>query len=508
MSGSASIARLAAAGVLLLVGFGSCAQGAPVPPARLGLLDAVRATLSLNPDVALAEQRLRASRGALETAQGRFDGVLQARVGQRRETLPGSVDPGPLSTFEYELGATRELRSGLTLTPRAALSRGAGSGDVEPAAQATLSLSLTQPLLRGRGRTAAAAQESAAVEDAQAAGLRFSHARAEQVLGTVLAYWSCRAAHETVEIQLGAERRAAVFLDEERRMVEERERAPADLFQVRANLADARANLADAERGYAQARRQLGSAMGIPWREIERLGPPADSFELLDAAAPAAPDVEALVRLALEGRADLRAVRAERSSAGILVAAARRALEPQLDFTAQVGYAGAASGRGTATFFDPFTRRLAGPNVFAGLTFQFPTRNRAARGALAQQQAREGAAAIGADELARQIGSDVALAASLLVIARRELQNALEARDAFRVAKDNELAKLRSALSTTFDVLQIDTRLTAAHLSVVRAQSRVAEAVARLRFETGTLLAPGDDGGAPTLQALTSPPTS
>jgi 16S rRNA C1402 N4-methylase RsmH len=86
------------------------------------------------------------------------------------------------------------------------------------------------------------------------------------------------------------------------------------------------------------------------------------------------------------------------------------------------------------------------------------------------------------------------------------LESALEAVATFRIAKNNELVKLRSNLSTTFDVLQIDGRLTSAELSLVSGQQRVMEALARVRFETGTLVESEPDGGDLTLETLTSLP--
>ncbi|HEX8107293.1 MAG TPA: hypothetical protein VF516_06160, partial [Kofleriaceae bacterium] len=77
----------------------------------------------------------------------------------------------------------------------------------------------------------------------------------------------------------------------------------------------------------------------------------------------------------------------------------------------------------------------------------------------------------------------------------------------FLAARDNEVRKLHSNLSTEFDVLQIESRLTAAQLSAVRARASVLQALTQLRFETGTLI-DGKDSGALSSEGLRTIPVA
>ncbi len=478
--------RCAVACAMLLMGVPAPAPGVDDGPG-LALFEALRVTLQHNPDVAVAEQRVVASRGAVDLARARFDLQLEAGLARRRETSPGAAAASV--TDSWRVSATRRLRSGLEFGPTAVLERVDEGVGTPVRGGARVDLSLLQPLRRDRGHSAAAAAERAAMNDADAQLARLEHARAEQVAAAAAAYWSYRGAYDALRIQRGAAQRAAAFLDEERRLVDAREHAPAELFPVRANLAEARANVADAERSYVRARQQLGLVMGLAWDAIETLGPPSEAWA--DVAQVGAPDVDALVRLAWAGRGDLRAARSAHRASEVLLAAARRALEPRLDLRLAAGYAGAATGDGVATLFTPFARSIAGANVLAELSLQLPVRNRAAGGALAQQQARERELAIALGEAQRRSASQVALTVRLLDAAWRERHDASEARGAFQVALENERAKLRNALSTTFDLLQVEARLTSADLAVTRAEERLSQALVQLRFETGTLLEPG-----------------
>ncbi|HET7501377.1 MAG TPA: TolC family protein [Kofleriaceae bacterium] len=485
------------------------------PEPGLRVLDAVRTTLARSPGIATAEQELESSRGALEVASGRFDVVIDAQAGQRGDRTPaipsaaGSATTtgdgaGTTYTTDYGLGATQELRWGLKVQPHVSVSRLGGSLIDPPHAESHLGVTVTQPLWRGRGTAATAARETAARIDTDAAALRARQVVADRVLATVQAYWSCRAAWETVEILARAEQRAARFLDEERRMVEEHERAPTELHQVRAALADASASRADATRVYLDARHQLGLAMGLTWREIDALPPPIDPLDATRAAA-APLDAERLIGMALARRSDLRASRIAARASAVLVGAGEDELQPRLDISAELGYTGLASGHGPSVLITSLGHGVVGPNFFAGLVLQLPTPSLQARGALRQERARLATLDIASRDLERTIGANVALRLGELQALQRQLTSAEEAVDDFLAARDNEVRKLRSNLSTEFDVLQIESRLTAAQLSAMRARASVLQALAQLRFETGTLI-DGKDSGALSSEGLLTIP--
>jgi outer membrane protein TolC len=151
--------------------------------------------------------------------------------------------------------------------------------------------------------------------------------------------------------------------------------------------------------------------------------------------------------------------------------------------------------------------RVAGLNFSASLRFALPVPNYAARGRLAQQLALVRAAALGRDELARTIGSAVSVALQALRAAALAADSSERAVAAYEEAVANERKKLRAGLSTNIDVILTESRLTAAELQVVRTEARVAEALTRLRFASGTLVTAGASGqGSVGLRELTTAP--
>jgi outer membrane protein TolC len=474
---------LVVAGLALL---GVAARAQAPPAADLGLLEALRLALARAPEIRQVEERLAQRRGAWDEARGRFDPRLGARVTQRGERDPASAPATSRASTRASAELAWLLPSGLELTPSLALARVSGAGGEPASATASVTLALVQPLLAGRGQESSAAGARAAQLELQAGAARLRHARATQALRVLRAYWACRAAHDTVRILAQTEARATQFLDEEQRLVAARERAPGDLFQVRASLDEARANRVEGEQGYERARAELALAMGLDWQAAAVLPPPAQALPAPLAIALPAPD--ALVHLALARRHDLRANEDELQAARTRARAAQRALAPRLDLAAELGYAGAVRGSGPGLLFRPLVEQAVGPNVQVELRLERPLGNRAARGAALREEALARELGLSAEDDARRVASEAGLARRLLEAALRQLGHAHSAADAYAVAKNNELAKLRSNLSTNFDVLQVDSRLTAAQLALVRAQASVADTLAQLRFATGTLL--------------------
>lgn len=100
--------------------------------------------------------------------------------------------------------------------------------------------------------------------------------------------------------------------------------------------------------------------------------------------------------------------------------------------------------------------------------------------------------------MAKAIGADVPAALDALEKSARRLDKARQAELLFERAVVNEEKKLRAGTSTLLDLISQQDRLTAARQGVVSAELALALALARLRFETGTLFGGGE---APALAA-------
>ena len=111
-----------------------------------------------------------------------------------------------------------------------------------------------------------------------------------------------------------------------------------------------------------------------------------------------------------------------------------------------------------------------------------------------QSAARLDQQAIQSGDLDRNIKLNVVLAYSSLEEAIARYREAQRAAELFQQTVDAEFEKLRLGSSTLIDAIQTEQQKTQAELSVVAALQEVAALLARLRFESGTLIEPGPTG--------------
>ncbi len=102
-----------------------------------------------------------------------------------------------------------------------------------------------------------------------------------------------------------------------------------------------------------------------------------------------------------------------------------------------------------------------------------------------------------ARNLRTPIGINVQLSATALVDTRTATgarQTVAAAERFYEISVRNESTKRRLGMATLMDVINMQDRLTNALLAEVQARQSYANAIARLRFETGTIATPRDEG--------------
>ena len=133
------------------------------------------------------------------------------------------------------------------------------------------------------------------------------------------------AVKETVRVREDVYRQAEEFF-------REGTRAKVDVTRAEANMYEAKTALIRAENNLELARVELANAMGVPSLETDALMEPA-------APIGGEPELGAVRQDALAGRAELKRLDAQKSSAVALLKTARSGYLPVLSGTASVGYA-------------------------------------------------------------------------------------------------------------------------------------------------------------------------
>ncbi len=468
--------------------------------AGLGLAEAVRLTLEHDPVLAVERAGLRAARGSLLAARASFDPVLSASLSEIESRDPLSeTTSGRQALLGNSLLVTKRFRSGLSVEPELEVLRTEDGGDPTAVNVGTFSLTLRQPLLRGRGRDAVeVAAEAAAARDLAASALDLGQTTAERVFAVATQYWIARSATLNSAILRESEDRARELLQTTRQLIEADVTPAAELVQVEANLAAKEAATIGGERALFEARQDLGREIGLEPQAIAALPLPADPFPAVSAEAlaslAAATATDRFVAAALARRADLLAARERHAAADLLLRAADHALLPQLDLVFTPSYSGLVEGTDFDAFYSPLYQNVPGASSSLSLTLSWPARNSRSRGELERAAAAREQNALLAELQARQIGADVPTALEAVARHAAQVERAETAVRLFERAVENEEKKLRAGTSTLIDLISQRDRLTGARQAQVGAQLALALALARLRFETGTLI---DDAGGP-----------
>jgi outer membrane protein TolC len=488
------------------------------------LLEAVRSTLTNDPNIQLFERQVDVAKGVSESASGQFDASLVSSLAGGVTRLPRSETdrnlggfPDVLTTVDtlavYRAGITNQFRSGISAYVGIELDHLTDNlFQTEPANRADVSFVLRVPLLRGAGRAAVDAQERAARLGQEAAVLDLQQTVATRIFNTASAYWNCRGAVEQLVVLSESKGQASALVEVVQALVGIGEMTGSDLLQARADEAQKTAALSAGEQTLWQAQQDLAQAIGLPVGNMPRPPLATDRFPPLDTnTVEAALENGNLIVRSLERRGDYQSSLKAQDAARILEVAARKNAKPQLDLNLEAGYAGLNEGNGVHSYFaslDPTV--VSGPHLFGTLSLEWPIKNRVARGLVVQRTAEEQQTRLRSQSLERTIQAGILVALKDVRNSLLALQKSQEAQGDYRRAVTQEEDKLRLRTSTILDLITLKDRWEAAQLSEVAATARYWIALARCRYETGWMVRPGATPESPlTVESIiTLPPVN
>jgi outer membrane protein TolC len=354
----------------------------------------------------------------------------------------------------------------------------------------TTTFSLTQPLLRGKGRTIATALEEASKLDLESSDNNATFANSFELFQMSSAYWEYLGAYKSLEIFRGNEARVRRVLEVTEELVKADKRPAGDLAQIKADLANQERQTRVAEQLLYNTKLELGRVIGLSEENSKQLGNPLDQFPEVEQSGYTKDINKArILEIAQENRADIEAAKKRQESLELQLKFNENTRRPQLDLTGFVNYGGTNMGNGLDRALAVFTNR-EGRNIGYGarLTFSFPVNNNLATGNVVQSQAALQTQELVTTNLQRNIDLNVSTAVNNLEKSIEILEKAKEALKFSREVFENEQEKFRNGMTILLNLIQFQDRLTLAELDYLRAQQQFATAIASLRFETGTLL--------------------
>jgi outer membrane protein TolC len=459
-------------------------------------------TLVSSPALKLAEAAARQQGGVAQEQSGLFDPTLQALVSFENR----SEDSADYRNGTFDLRLPKYFRSGFRVSPYADTAYSSTPLELAPAGPTELNLwTLTAgiefglPLLRNRGATAFAAAERGARAEADASRLTYEHEASVAALQTIQAYWDLRAEEESLAATQRSVDVAARLVDVSKSLVTAEELPRIELARAQAAEARARSTFSDAQRRVRDARVALVTVIGVTVADGDSALP--RTLDPFPSVAPTAFADAAAAQLAAESvgrRLDVEASRKLDEAGRILEAGALRNKAPLLDLTADTWMTGLGA--------DTISRAAedwVGPSVNLGLQFEVPFGNNTLRGQAAQRSAEARQRQVSAADLTRRVQLEVLRIAAAVSETAARVQQAEVAAKLYQATVDAEIERFRVGETTLIDTLQSEQQLTDAQLTLASAQRDLAQLVAELRFQTGTLL-PGLAVAGPNFISLPS----
>lgn len=487
----------------------------------LFLMEAVRDTLVMQPNVLIQQENVLTSEGQLQIQSGEFDAgltssFLYTRYGTAVDEYEAEAIEATNRTYlttEATLGIQKLTRYGISFGPSVDVTRSHGVSDYlvnSSSNQATVNFGVTVPLLNGLGRDATGADEMAAEAQLEASRLQLKNTLSNSVAQTAIAYWSYLEAQMGLEIMRQMESDSRKALEDMRLLVKGEQQPASGLDTLEADLSNKISDRIAAEQALFVARQNLGLAMGLAYEAIDSLPLPADPFP--DAVYGITPTLrlnpEQLFKAALTRRGDYLALRSQEKAARILLTSAVNNLLPQLNINAGVGYTGLQDGGEVDNFFQSLGSNMDGANYSAGITLTVPLGNNAAEGLLVQRRSSVKKAGINTRNLERNIRSGIIVAIQALGNATKELLEMRRSVKYYSTAVSNEKIKFSMGMASVLDIINIQNFLRNARLSEVTKRNNYAAALVNLSYQTGSLIVSDGENYQVAADRLTSPPAT
>lgn len=471
-------------------------EAAPGRPLSLG--QALQAASRTSPTLDLASIDVAVADAAVLEASGIEDWLLGAKGDLlfSRQATGEFGGTSAIDQFSLSASLSRLLPSGAnvslgvsgdrTRTVRVGVTQDAMGNPVQEKFGITqytssVSLSLSQPLLRGRGKTTTLAQETRARLDRDAAELA-EEADARQVIRDVIqAYWQLALARRTLEIRQNSLKLAQEQLRRTQAGIKIGSVAPTEAWAVEQVIATREEGIVSAELAVTERSIDLRRLIGMP------IGPSEVDLRTTQPleVKPHEIEMEDTMSQALASSPELAQLRVRGEGATLEVEVTDNGLLPKLDLSAQGG------PRGTALSASESLDNLARASdwfVGATLSYQQAIQNRSALGSYRRAREQVRRIRVNQEDVKQQISAAVVRAVRSARAAEKRMEIS---RKVIELAEKNieaEEGRFELGRSTNFDVLQRQTELEEAHLKLAQASVDYLEALATIDDLTGELL--------------------
>jgi len=343
------------------------------------------------------------------------------------------------------------------------------------------SIVLRQPLLRGFGTAANLAQIRIARNNVMVSDWALRQRIIDIITETNFVYNELHFAHEALLVaERSRELARQLYVDNEARL-KIGVKSPLDVTEARAQVAAREEGVILAQRSVRDNENFLKQLVTNDMERmlsiaVEIAPPPAVAFRA---------DVPAGILDALALRPDYRQNVLEIERRNITLAFTRNQALPRFDLTGSLAMLGFENDFGTSINRVP-RRDQAAWSI--GAIVSIPIPNREGRGATNAAKLEAAKSLVALQQLEQQIVVDVDNASGQVITSRERIASTREARRLARETLDAGEARLRAGGGTTFEVLELQKKLTEAEAAVLRAEADYNKAIGEYHRQTGTAL--------------------
>lgn len=308
------------------------------------------------------------------------------------------------------------------------------------------------------------------------------------------AYWDVAAARAAVNVSKQSLKLAQDLFDLNKKKVEVGTLAPIEITQAEAGVASREEGVIVAENLLRDTEDNLRRLMAVPPDDAIWNHPIITTEE--PKAEPTAIDLDAAIATALQERAEVRNAKTQLETDKLGAKVAQKQTRHELNLVANLD----------ATYGDQTSRSViinppgvpptsdkfgsdTFPNWSVGLIYAYPFGNRAAKANAAIAKINEERSQIGVEIAEQDVRVDVRTAARAVESGAKRVAAAHSNTILQQKTVDAELKKFENGMSTSFEVLRIQTDLADAQVAEIRAVLDYNKALADLERAKGTLLA-------------------
>jgi outer membrane protein TolC len=475
---------------------------------RLTLQDAVVLTLANNSNVRLQELSVETAKYGVLRMHSPFDPLAVAGFSAVRSTSPTSTElqgAPTLSTLSQvtQLNYFQTFQTGTNVQVGFSankLSTNSSFNFLNPAITSNLSFQFTQPLLRNRWLFANRAPLVIARRNLRASRATFEGLVSDAILQAVTQYWGVVQARGNLEVARKSQESAETSYKRDKRALELGALSPLDIYLSESQVASRRVQAIQAEYALKLAEDLLRSTIGASLNPYFR----ALDLDLTETPEPGLDlrtiDAATALQQALDKRPEFDAARQFLANDDTSVKLAHNDLLPDVRLTGNYSSNGLGGNRLDSTGqlispggFGDSLSQLFGfgfPTYGVTLSVNLPIKNRSAQADLGNALVSRRRDLYGERQLREQITLEVANAVHQLEEAKLSVEASKQALDLAQKNLTAQQRKYELGGTTVFFVLDAQTELAQAELSLLQAQVGYQLAVAAVDHATGEMLDP------------------